>query len=127
LGGGGLLAALGGGWFVFTNVLGGPSGPAGTVKAYVQALNNGNAEKANSYVAEDSPLQTSSGFMAGMSEGAEISVTSTEVVEQTETSAQVLATLEITVSAFDQTETQTNEVRAFLEKRSGEWKLVEMG
>jgi hypothetical protein len=134
VGGAGLLAVVGGGWFVFLRDSTG--GPEGAVKGYVSAVDSGNFEEAQSYVHEDSP--SGGGLTNDLPEDADavdISVSNVQTVdeepgynasqyESVQEFETVQATIEISGTILgqeiDESETTTG---AVAKNADGEWKL----
>lgn len=101
----------------------GPSGPAGKVRSFYSALNNGNLQKAEGMIHPQSPMAgsfESNGFGGEMLNSADITVQSTNVVSETETRATVKTKVKISLSGFGE-ETSTGNVE--LRKHNGEWML----
>lgn len=112
------VVALAGGFFLFDSVLGG-RGPAETVEQFYVAVDNGNRERANELIHSDSPMEDVSVLGTVFGSAIDITVEQTEVVEKSDDSATVRATL--TVSSSGSSETSETDVE--LRTENGEWKI----
>ena len=115
-GGAGLL---GGGWLFYDRLLRRRT-PEETVTQYYVALANGNAEKANGFIHEDSPVSGNSETFISIAEQADLTVQEVEVVDQSENQATVRVTVHI---EYGTSEEDTQTVTRTLRKSDGAWKL----
>jgi hypothetical protein len=115
-GGAGLL---GGGWLFYDRLLRERT-PEETVTQYYAALDNGNEEKANGLIHEDSPVSGNSETFISIAEQANLTVREVNVVDQSEDQATVRVTVHI---EYDNDEEDTQTVTRTLRKSSGTWKL----
>ena len=105
IGGAGVAVVAVGGFLLLG---GGPGGPAGTAKAFVNNLNNGDGQAAADLLHPDSSLSEGQvTTWASQIRQFEVSVDGAEVVQQSESQA----TVEVTVFAQGQSQTETIEVR----------------
>jgi hypothetical protein len=104
-------------------LLGGGGGagddPAATVEAFVQALDDGDVERANELIHSESPQGELSESGASAAAEAEITVEETEVLEQSEDEARVR--VEITFEQDGQTE--NSETVYVLRTEDGAWRI----
>ncbi|WP_340101617.1 hypothetical protein [Salinibaculum salinum] len=115
-GGAGLL---GGGWLFYDRLLRERT-PQETVRQYYAALDNGNEEKANGLIHEDSPVSGNSETFISIAEQADLTVQEVEVVDQSDDQATVRVTVHI---EYDTSEEDTQTVTRTLRKSDGMWKL----
>ena len=112
IGGGAAVAAVGG----FLLLGGGPSGPAGTAEAFMQALVDGNGQAAADLLHPDAQVSESqASTWASQISQFDVSVDGAEVVQESDGRA----TVEVTVSAQGQSQAETIEVR----QANGEWQV----
>ena len=115
-GGAGLL---GGGWLFYDRLLRERT-PKETVTQYYVALDNGNAEKANGFIHDDSPVSGNSETFISIAEQANLTVREVEVVDQSKEQATVRVTVHI---KYDNDEEDTQTITRTLRKSNGTWKL----
>lgn len=128
LGGGGALAVLGGGWFVFLRDDGDPTdSPDGVTKAFLEALIDGDRERANDLMHANSPME---GFtdtkLARDLEGQDVSIETAATDKEssydpdTFDSVQEFAIVAVTFSADGEEEDLEVTVA---QNTDGEWKM----
>ena len=97
----------------------GGGGPKATVRNYVKAANNANAEKANGFIHPEGQASELTQQQLSMFEEATVSVDSIEVLEQTEQRADVEVTVKISLGGMEETTTGQWELRTY----EGEWRI----
>lgn len=97
------------------------SGPDEVVEQFYQAVDDGDREAANDFIHSESPVGELTEEDMARFEDMDITVESTEVVEESDDTAQVEAELTMESDGESSTETITYELR----KEDGDWKLYE--
>lgn len=112
------IAVLGGGAFLLTG-----GGPKPTAREFLNALDEGNAEKANSLIHPDSPMGDVSKLGLALVEEINYEIQSLSVEENTGDEAVVEAELELSKNGRSETST----TMIVLRKHDGEWKVYSFG
>ena len=99
---------------------GGGGGPAGTAKSWVKAANNGNEDKVEKLTHSDSPMQGSMGFVLTAYEQADVSINSTNVLENEDDVA--IVEMEATAKLEGEGE-QTSTSEMELRTEDGSWRM----
>lgn len=115
-------AAVGGGAGFLLLSGGGSQGPAAVAKTFIQRLNGGNTEGANAMLHGEAPTQEVSPIAANMFAQSDITIESTEVVDENSTHAQVTVELTATGSGTEGAQNTT----VHLQKESGEWQVLRL-
>jgi hypothetical protein len=102
---------------------GGGGGPAGVAKSWVKAANNGNEDKVEKLTHSESPMAGSMGMILQIYEEVNVSVQSTEVLEEGEESA----TVEMKIKASRDGESQTSTSEMELRTEDGNWRVFTFG
>ena len=97
----------------------GGGGPKATVRNYVKAANNANAEKANGFLHPEGQASELTQQQLSMFEEATVSVKSMEVLEESDQRADVEVTVKISLGGMEETTTGQWELR----KYEGEWRI----
>lgn len=97
------------------------SGPDAAIEQFYQAVDDGDREAANDLIHSESPVGKLTEDDMARFEDMDITVESTEVVEESDDTAQVEAELTMESDGESSTETITYELR----KENGGWKLYE--
>lgn len=94
---------------------GGGGGPAGVAKNWIKAGNNGNEDKMEDLTHSDSPMSGFIGQFATSMEETDISVNSTEVIEEGDEEA--------TVEVTTESEGEEGTTQMVLQTEDGSWKV----
>lgn len=100
-----------------SGILGGGGGPKKPIQAYVNAINNGNAQKANNQVHPDATGGEVTEASLSMFESVDFSVQSMSVLENSDGVATVEVTLKASGGGMSETSTSEWEVR----QHEGSW------
>lgn len=100
---------------------GGSSGPEAAVEGYFEAGQSGDTEEMQEYVHPDGELTDATA--TGGSDGEEVSLESTEVLEENEDRATVTAEIEVSGEMNGEEQSVTFTYEFDVRKHDGEWKV----